>query len=518
MAEPKKVELTYRLPLTTVTVDGTRTTITNPYTKPKRAVTYTSHIATQIEADPKTLYRLRLPDPKDSVTSCTVEVAPDGRLTSTQATVDDKSQERTRALLKLSAAAAGTLVPLAVTGFLAPALVPTMLGFTLASSASRAMWLMPDRPPPGGSDDAQQECELIPEDFGVEPDYFKADGHAAAVLVNLRWSAMKLQAAIATASRSFGDDPRSMALHLRDLTRSHVLLREESTRAEAAYAQWIAASADTKVETFHHVFRLEELPSTGELKTRASAGHGSGATPAWWQLLTQLHCVVSRDFEDVDIEDLNPDVSLGTSRCPEHIVYRIPRLATITHWSAEPAAGQDPICPAKWELTEVLRERRKVVLMQGFESSIPLRPTRRRWGRNAQGDSDTGLTFDADGILTKISTKRSDPSLERATTLAELPEQVKAGFTTGKAMLRPLTPEGRTERLKAETELINAQKELRKAQAPSAEDPLASLKSEVEKAELEARRARAQAILSDPTRSYVVVTVTPNLNHQGTGD
>ncbi len=56
-----KIELTYRLPVTTVTVDGTRTTVTNQYTSPQKAVVYSSQVATQIEADPETLHVFQLP-------------------------------------------------------------------------------------------------------------------------------------------------------------------------------------------------------------------------------------------------------------------------------------------------------------------------------------------------------------------------------------------------------------------------------------------------------------------------
>ncbi len=82
-------------------------------------------------------------------------------------------------------------------------------------------------------------------------------------------------------------------------------------------------------------------------------------------------------------------------------------------------------------------------------------------------------------------------------------------------MLKPLTPEGETARLKAQADLIDARKALKKAQAPSPDDPLADLKADVEESELQARRARADAIVSDPTRSLVVVTVTRDVDDNG---
>ena len=287
------------------------------------------------------------------------------------------------------------------------------------------------------------------------------------------------------------------------------MTRSELARAEAAYAKWIAGNAETRVEAFHHVFRLGELPSTAKLKAAACGGRADKPTPSWWRLLTQLQCAVSRDFEDKDPEELNPEVPLGIPDNPESVVYRIPRLATITHWSAKPPTGQDPQDPdAKWKDTEVLRERRKVVIVQGTESHVPLRPMRTRTLRKDKplGDSDTGLTFDADGILSKVSTKRTDPSLERAATLAQLPEDIRSGISAGRAVLKPLTPEGETARLKAQADLIDARKALKKAQAPSPDDPLADLKADVEESQLQVlrplRRRHRQRPDTQPCRSH----------------
>ncbi|MGH8522666.1 MAG: hypothetical protein ACREXY_00070 [Gammaproteobacteria bacterium] len=537
-----KIELTYRLPVSTVTVDGARTTITNKYTKPKKAVAYTSQVAIQIEADPKTLHLLRLPDPDDSTSSCTVEVASDGRLASTQAGIDDKSQDRIRALLKSGLAAAGTVAPLAAAALFAPASIPAAgvmalasLGLPLsqAGESKRSLLLFghEDGNPLSisdvlGEDYVDDETEIEKEerlrkrlpslnDLGIEDDYRRADEHAATVLANLRWSNIQLRVAIAGAGYAYVDEPQSLSKRLQALTKARDAMRSELARAEEAYANWIAGNSETDVEAFHHVFRLEQLPSTATLKRMASNGHEGDDIPSWWRLLTQLHCAISRDFEDKDPEELNADIPLGIPDSQEAVVYRIPRLATVTHWSVKPNADQDPHDPAtEWELTEVLRERRKIVVVQGTESSIPLRPTKGIRNRPL-GDSDTGLTFDTDGILSKVSTKRTDPSLERAKTLAELPEDIKGGISAGKAMLEPFTTENETKRLKAQTDLIDAQKALKKAQAPSSDDPLSDLKADVEKAELQARRARANAIVSDPTRSLVVVTVTPEIDDEG---
>ena len=509
-----KIELTYRLPVTTVTVDGTRTTVTNQYTTPTKAVVYSSQVVTQIEADPKTLHVLQLPDPDHSTTSCTVEVAHDGRLTSTQAGVDDKSQDRIRALLKVGLTTAGTLAPLAAAALFAPAGLPTAGAMALAGLGL-----------PLGREDSEAPTRLAVDQesdeplrvTGVEEGYREADENAAMLLANLRWSDIMVRAAIASAGHEYIGDPKALATRLKALTKAQEEMRAELARAEAAYAKWIAGNATTQVESFHYAFRLGELPSTAKLRSMASGGRGDGETPSWWRLLTQLQCAVTCDFEDKDPEELNPDVPLGPAESPEVVVYRIPRLATITHWAAKPTTGNDTEDDSTWELTEVLRERRKVVIVQGTESYIPLRPMQTRTiGRDKPaGDSDTGLTFDADGILSKVTTERTDPSLERAATLAELPDDIKNGISAGRALLKPFTPEGETERLKAQTDLINARKALKKAKAPSPDDPLADLKADVEESELQARRARAHAIVSDPTRSLVVVTVTPEIDDSG---
>lgn len=523
------VELTYRLPVTVVTIDGTRTIIDNKYANPAKSMTYTSVIETKIEADSKSLYVLRLPRPDDSVTSGAIEISVDGRLISTQADVDDKSQERVRALLKAGLTAAGVAIPLAVAAIAAPAALPTVGAMVLAGAGMRAT---------GGTtrtlaisssldgknlDDYLEELEGTEFEgsganrmptlnaLGIEVDYNEADPRAANLLANLRWSDIQLRLATATLGSTYSTDPAALVVHAKALAKGREAIAKDLADAESSYTKWIASAAKSDLDVFHYTFRLEDLPNTRKLREVANA-RPEGNVPTWWPAVENLQCAVSIDYEDGDIESAtNPPPLYDAERHDsEEVVYRVPRIATITHWSAKP---NDKVLTSQteWEMREVLRERHKVVVLRGTECSIALRPKvhRRIGGAKPRGDSDTGITFNADGLLTKVTTKRTDPSLERAATIAELPDALKGGLDAAKATLKPFTVSGETDRLKEETELIKAQKELKKAQAPAPDDPLAELKAEVEKAELEARRSRAEAITSDPTSSLIVLTVSP---------
>ncbi len=108
--------------------------------------------------------------------------------------------------------------------------------------------------------------------------YRKADENAAILLANLRCSDLAVRAAVASAAYEHIGNPRSLATRLKALAKAQEVTRSELARAEAAYAKWIAGNAETRVEAFHHVFRLGELPSTAKLKAAACGGRADKPT------------------------------------------------------------------------------------------------------------------------------------------------------------------------------------------------------------------------------------------------
>ncbi len=544
------IELAYRLPITTVSIDGTSTKVTNPYGGQKSKTSRSSNIAVQIEADPQRLWVVRLPDPAHSKATCAVGLAPDGRLTSTDATVDDQSQARLLSLVKAGAGAISTLLPVA-SMFLAPGLAPAVgLGaMAIRAASTRGIASISDsltydatgdaEAHAAGEDDSSETGRTPPpdtsaasatpslEDLGIHRAYLKHDSTSAHLLANLRWSQARVEAKIAVAATLNTHSAKSLVRELSDLNKALQQIRVASVESESKYATWIASHTKSESQAFHEVFVLEELPSTQTLEHAAADGKVradlDGNEQRWWEILTHLRVAVSWDLEDTDPHDDTSGAPLGVppAQSPECVVFRRPRLATIIHWSAEPLADEAPASagdearrkaldePVRYRLTEISRERKVVIVREGSLSYIPLRPMKPGTFKDKpRGDSVTGLTFDKDGILTKVSTERTDPSLARAATIEALPGIASDVITAGTAALKPFTSAGETERLKAELDLLKAKKDLEKAKAPRENDPLADLRATVEKAELDARQARAEAIVSDPTSSLIQISVS----------
>ena len=139
-----------------------------------------------------------------------MEVAQDGRLASTQAGVDDQSEERLRSLLKVGVTAAGTLAPLAAAALLAPAALPAAAAMAIASLG------VPSREAATGTetslflfDPESGEPLRIPD---IADGYRKADENAAILLANLRCSDLAVRAAVASAAYEHIGNPHSARL------------------------------------------------------------------------------------------------------------------------------------------------------------------------------------------------------------------------------------------------------------------------------------------------------------------
>lgn len=498
----------YRLPVTLVTIAGTRTTATNPMTDPREVRTRVAEIGVEIAADPGATRSLSLDPSGNGTRSMTVSLARDGRLTGINSSLSDESGERVKAALTVGASTVGALTP-----FLAPlgpvgAGVAVLAGLaaagvTKASLGSRGAGLRELTGSALVPLDAETELEPVERpgasELGIKPAYLNARALDAERLADLRWSEILLETRLAKASTDAGAlaDPSALADELKRLGQALTTVRASLAEAETAYEEWIKDQTTvTAVDHFREVFTVDELPTERELRRAAEREfpEGQGAQPRWVRLARNLRVAVSVDLLP---EGTPAPAGSGSSASGDKVLYRRPQLARVTRWTvSRDGRGNYALTPDSVE--------RLVVVRRGTEEALPL--------KQGRDDLTVEVEFDDDGLLSKVSSQRGDAATKRAQLVAGSPALIQDALETGGALTKGWTTADRAAALKAELELHETRGKLDAALGPKpAKTPLDLLRAEVEETELQARLQRAKVLVSEPTRSlHLLRVVTTN--------
>ncbi len=489
------VDFKYRLPVTRVTISGKRSRVSNPHTVPSESTTRTSAFGIEITADTRDWYTVSVDHEQFEHRKFEVTLLPDGRLSAVNSKLEDKSGDRVQAALKVGAAAAGALTPvlagLGPVGLAAAAITGVAIGGitwsglntrTLASSL------------PGGNADRKEPAARPPlEELGVPSAYKAARPAEAEVLGNLRWSEMCLVARLAgwtdpDATRA----PLELAASLRALQKSLGIVRMGLLEAERAYGEWLAQHTVTTVDDYNESFFLDELPDSSALQAEAAKGFPFDG-PRWGRLFEDLRFAVSCDLLDPDPTETSSPPPQARRDDDDVLWHRKPRMAKITHWRVEKRDD------GRFDLKESLVER-KVVVLRGDEVSMGL--------VSEESNGEVSVTFDSEGLLATYGLDLTGRAVERAQAVSGLPGALKDAFAAGNEIGAPLAATSQASELKAQVELLEARAKLDKARGgPPPPDRLQTIREELEEAELQARLSRARAIVSEPTRSLVEVTI-----------
>lgn len=493
----------YRLPVTLVTIAGTRTTAVNRETDPSEIRTRVAEIGIEIAADPSATRRLDLDATGSGTRSLSVSLARDGRLTGVNSAVSDESGERIKAALTVGASTAGAiaqfLTPLGPVGAGVAALAGlAAAGVTSASLGSRGGELWSTASKSMATDTAERApvSRPSPGALGIKARYVSTRKAEAERLADLRWSEILLETRLAKVTDPATlADPVGLADQLKRLNQALATVRASLAEAEAAYEKWIKDQTQVvAVEHFREVFTLDQLPTEQQLRqaARAEFPQGQGAQRRWSHLARSLRVAVSVDLLP---EGGTASTSGGVISGGDRVVYRRPRLARVTRWAvSRDKKGDYALTPDSVE--------QLVVVLRGTEEALPLR----------HGRDDVGLEveFDHDGLLSKVSAKRGDEATKRAQLVAGAPALLKGAMETGRGLSKGWTAADRAAALKAELELHEAQAKLDAARNPKPKpekSALDLLRDEVEETELQARLQRAKVLVSEPTRSLHLLRV-----------
>lgn len=479
------LKIDYRLPVTTVTIGGTRTKVDNPVVTPRQSITRSSHVAVEIVADPNELRSITVADPQLNKRTIKVGLLPDGRLKSVNSTIEDHSDERLKAAVTLGLQTAGALSPLATTGPVG--IAAAALGAVAAGAIAYSVNLAVEGDLSDVLGDGADATRPSPAELGIDSRYVTDHKSDAEVLANFRWSEMLLvvQESRLTTGHAV-NSPKGLADDLRAINRALSHVRAGLAGAERKYAVWVGAHAEvTEHAQFDETFLIQELPSTESLHQAAAEGFpfngldgdGTGTSARWSALFEDLRIGVSCDF--LESPPSSQDASPG-----EHgvLAFRRQELAILTTWAIEREDDR------KFRLTPTSVERKVVVRSDRGEQHLSLLANKE--------DGALSVSYDADGLVDEISSDRSDPKVKQQQVLSALPALAKDAFESGAALSAPFTTSTRVQEM-----------ENRRKLNPAA-DPLQQLRDDLEKAELQARLARARMVVSDPTRGLFQMTLT----------
>lgn len=274
-----------------------------------------------------------------------------------------------------------------------------------------------------------------------------------------------------------------------------------SAAAEVEYQAWRKEHIETITETCDLRFYVDLLGSEGTVRNwakNALAGPSQGEPVAWndaaqlehepkWRDVARVFRVVCtvdlvEDPEEGEPREMDPKVVAtlkGTSS--DTIWYRQPRDVMLKVWTLEVNESNPE------ELLPRLKEKQRVLFAYpGNEKSIKF---------TSADDSAraVALTINEDGSLVKIVTDMTDASLQRAKDASALVSSIstaaKAGADIRAAFSPPSLVDQAAERAAArELGLI-----------PSPEDPLESVRKQLEEAKLRAQLKIAQQIAQSET-------------------
>ncbi|WP_433167188.1 hypothetical protein [Kribbella sp. CA-247076] len=482
VAEP----IAYRLPVTVVRIQGTRTTTTSsvdPTARPQ--VEREATVDVDVVADPRQTYELRAPaDSGWQDRQLSLTLTTDGRLATAGAELTDRSGERLKAVVTIGAVVAGSLVlganPITAG---AGALV------VAAGSLRRAIEELDSDGHSGTSqDDEEQVDEALPkpEELGINPEYETDHPADHALLYAYRMALLRLTLEHATMAGRTGSLPGSVADALKQLDAILKSTRAEAKHVEARYDAWLKSKETRDTKTIVLELYADQLPDEAAFHKQLLDGAGS-TPPVWWKAMETVRTMATVDYLDGGTASAPSEAAIAAGS----IVYRVPRPATLQTWSVvEKESG--------YEATRATQDR-ILVTVPGSEQTIAVSSAKK------EGKVEIGL--DPSGALISLEVTSNSSAARRAETVAGLPAVVKDALTTGGELAATFDPTQRElQRLERELKIAEANAKLK---GPADPDPrLTELQDKLAVAELEARLAAAELIRSDPSRATIVVRTT----------
>jgi len=480
------LSFTYRLPLTYVRVVGevrtTKSSLPGEETTSVRELAVT----TEVGADLLTAIRIDIDAASMATQKATWTLLPDGRLTGSSVSTTVEPLAGWKAALQVGAfvAAAAGAVASGPPGWASLGLAA--LGAVTAASVTKAV--AESLPAPTGTDRALQA--LDPTTMGVRPEYVVEHEVEARVLGAYRFALAAGSAAHAEAALGLaGPDPAATAAALRELDKALQSVRLAAAVSEAAYTRWLDGKRTTDVTTVDERLRIDDMPTSAELRGWAAGGRGE---LVWTALATTHRVAISVDLASVpEADSAHEKRRAGEPYMPELprdiLFYRPPRWAEVTVWNVTPTDEADRYTLTPKELV------RMAVSYAGNETALNL----------ATPGSTSAVTaaFDENGALTSLATEVIDPRLQRAREIGELPEALKgaatAGADVGKLFAGPTLVE-RAAEAKAAAEL---------GLVPTPPDPLQALRDQLEKDRLIAQSKIAHQLATSSSPLAIVVRV-----------
>ncbi|MCW4464689.1 hypothetical protein OK351_04110 [Glutamicibacter sp. MNS18] len=471
------MDVDYRLPVTVVTIAGTRTSVDNPILDPRRTTNRMAQIGIEIVPDPDVPQKIQVDPVSWAKRSVTVSLRADGRLSAVNSEYEDQSGARLTGALRIGTTMFGTVAPLAV-GLLGPAggaMLAAAAGLTggfmahsdisLRGFAAQAVPARPGQPPA-----AIERPD--PTELGIDWRYVRAHPEQAELLADLRFSRVLLVVRRGKCTyQPAAPDMAALSRELRQVNKALDDLRPGLEEAETQYTSWVREQASTVVDQFYRTFTLDQLPTDEELHQAAANNFwrvGSKREPGWQRLFKNLHVAVS-----VEILNAAPDQQGANSTAAQDppapnrtLTYRRAQLARITQWKI--VIGEENKYQLRRELVET-----KVVVLPGSEQYLPL--------FLQDGKRTMSVAFDSDGLLGEVSFEHTDSKVTRAEQLRDLPGLLAGAVESGGKIAKGL-----------------------EGALPTPADPLEELRAELEETELRARLGRARVLVSDPTRSLTL--------------
>jgi hypothetical protein len=259
--------------------------------------------------------------------------------------------------------------------------------------------------------------------------------------------------------------------------------------AESAYATWKAGKVTVVAVDHDERLRIDDLPGSAALDTWLE--NPSAEDQAWMRLAQRIRVAVTVDLQAIAgnnrQERHDAEEPLATD---DRVRFRQPRPAVLTTWKLTVQDGGT-----------LQKERQSVqhvpVAYPGNERWLTLRP-------GAKETSAVAVTFDEGGALTKVTTDRTAPALQRSQGVTDLLSAASTGATTGSDLRAAVSPPSLADRA-AEAK---AAQEL--GLVPTPDDPLKGLKDRLAEQELRARIKFAEQLASASSPPVMVSVSYPS--------
>lgn len=492
------VDFSYRLPLTFVRVTGTRTRTID--IENKTALVCKAAVTTELAADMLTKLDVSMSAEAMAKQKSIWKFTSDGRLTGADVTTTVEPLAGLSTALKAGATVLGVAGPALLAagppGWIALAAAvgaTSLVAGAAVNNGFGALVEIGDTAVDAGEPKGLQDADL--DEWKVHPRYREKDADEAKALANLRCALVTAErnyarAALAAAQATSASDQLSWDMRLNQLQRLLASVSAGAARAEARYANWVAAETKTTTESHDHRFRIDQMPTEETLTFWAEQPDRRSSRGPWVDSVETLQTAVSVDLEEINGDNGVERLTNFKGSGDHQVYYRPPRPAVVKVWEATPTETDAGVRYA----LKLVELRRLQVSSPGNEAAILIEAGDR-------ASSAVAVTFDETGALSGVTAEVTDPRLQRANDVSSVLDTVTGAVSTGKDLREALAPPSLVDQAaeaKAAAEL---------GLVKSDPDPLKALKAQVAEQQLRAQLALAQQLqTANSVPVFVAVT------------